>query len=207
MENIKEKSHIKRAIEALVLVSPEPASNILLAQLLDIPVDQVKLACNELSTEYKENNRGFELVEVAGGWRYQTCRDLSEYMERYAMEAYSPNLSAAALETLSIIAYKQPISRAQVSAVRGVNADGVMKTLQAHGYIEELGKGSDPGRALVYGTTNFFLEQLGLNSLEDLPPLGDFVPSAEVLEIFENSLEFSLSEAAQDSIKESSVPQ
>jgi len=184
-------AEVKRAIEAIILVSSESVPEILLAQLIEVPVDTIHQCCLELSNQYSEQNHGFELAAVAGGWRYQTCSDLSEYMERYAMEGVSTKLSSAALETLSIIAYKQPISRVQVSAIRGVNVDGVLKTIVQRGYVEEKGVDSGPGQAILYGTSQFFLEQIGLESIEDLPALGEFVPSAAVLEALEETLKIS----------------
>jgi segregation and condensation protein B len=128
------------------------------------------------------------LVKIAGGWRYQTAPDLAAYVERFALEGQSARMSAAALETLAIVAYKQPLSRAQISAIRGVNVDGVMRTLQQRGYIEEVARDPGPGQAVLFGTTTLFLEKLGISSLDDLPPLGEFVPSAEVVEALEQGL-------------------
>jgi|GEM_PF-214670 len=187
----REPTELKRAVEAIILVSSEPVPEILLAQLIEIPVAQVAKICLELADEYLNQQRGFELAMVAGGWRYHSSSDLSVYMERYAMEGFSTKLSSAALETLSIIAYKQPISRVQASAIRGVNVDGVLKTLVQRGYVEENGVDDGPGQAILFGTTNFFLEQIGLGSLEDLPALGEFVPSAAVLEALEETLKIS----------------
>jgi segregation and condensation protein B len=127
-------------------------------------------------------------VRVAGGYRYQSAPDMAPYVERFVTEGQTARLSAAALETLSIVAYKQPVSRAQVSAIRGVNVDGVMRTLQQRGYIDEVGRDPGPGQAVLYGTTSLFLEKLGLDSLSELPPLGEFVPGAEVVEALEHGL-------------------
>ena len=190
----------KRAIEAIVLVAADPISSQLLAQLLELPVLQIDGLITELVTEYNDADRGFELVEVAGGWRYQTSSDLYEYVERFALDGYSNKLSKAALETLAIVAYKQPISRSQITAIRGVNADGVLKTLEARGYVIETGRDDGPGQAMLFGTTTFFLERLGINAVEDLPSLGDFVPSAEVLEILEESLR--IEESSSDATEE-----
>jgi len=178
----------RAAIEAIVMVSEEPADPRLLAQLLEISADRVEQVCNELASDYAESGRGFELVRVAGGWRFQSCAAQSPYVERFVLTGQSARLSAAALETLSIVAYKQPISRAQVGAIRGVNVDGVMRTLQQRGYIAELARDPGPGQALLFGTTALFLERLGLDSLDELPSLGDFVPDASVLEALETGL-------------------
>jgi segregation and condensation protein B len=182
------KTEVRRAIEAVIMVADEPADPRLLAQLVEVSPEVVEEVCTELAAEYAASNRGFELVKVAGGWRFQSHTDLSAYVERFVLSGQSSRLSAAALETLSIIAYKQPISRAQVSAIRGVNVDAVMRTLHQRGYIAELARDPGPGQAVLFGTTSLFLEKLGLNSLDELPPLGDFVPSVDVLEQLERGL-------------------
>ena len=178
----------RRAIEAMLLVATDSTPEQLLAQLLELPVELVGMMCRELSAEYDEQRRGFQLVEIAGGWRFQTHPDVHPYVERYALEGIPNRLSSAALETLAIVAYKQPISRGQIGAIRGVNVDAVLKTLVQRGYVDELGKDEGPGQAALFGTTPFFLEQLGLMSTDDLPALGEFVPSAEVLEALEQTL-------------------
>lgn len=177
-----------RAIEAILMVADEPVPPDLLAQVLELPTARVEELCSELAVRYQVDDRGFVLVRVAGGYRYQSHPDLAAYVERFVTEGQSARLSAAALETLAIVAYKQPVSRAQVSAIRGVNVDGVVRTLQQRGYIEEVGRDPGPGQAVLYGTTPLFLERLGLDSLHDLPPLGDFVPGADVVEALEVGL-------------------
>jgi segregation and condensation protein B len=127
-------------------------------------------------------------VRVAGGWRYQSHGDLAPYVERFVLEGQSARLSGAALETLAIVAYKQPVSRAQVAAIRGVNVDGVMRTLHQRGFIAEVGKDPGPGQAVLFGTTPLFLERLGLNDVSELPSLGGFVPGADVVEHLEAGL-------------------
>ncbi len=179
---------LRRAAEALLLVTEEPMPADHLAQLLEVSAERMAAVCRELAAEYDATDRGFQLVEVAGGWRYQTHPDLAPYVERFVLDGQSSRLSNAALETLAIVAYKQPISRAQIAAIRGVNADGVMRTLQQRGYIDEIGRDPGPGQAVLYGTTATFLEKLGLNDLAELPALGDFVPSAEVYEALEKGL-------------------
>ncbi len=178
----------KRAIEAMVLVATDPLAEHLLAQLIEIPVAMVRELCHELAASYTHEHRGFQLVEVANGWRFQTHPDLSPYIERYVLEGQTTRLSTAALETLAIVAYKQPISRAQVSAIRGVNVDGVLRTLVQRGYLGEVGRDDGPGQAVLFGTTSAFLEKLGIASIELLPPLGDFVPGAHVVEALEQTL-------------------
>jgi len=178
----------RRAIEAIVLVSSDPVPVQLLAQIIELSVDTADQLCRELALSYDIDNRGFQLVEVAGGWRFQTHPDLAPYVERFAMSGQSTRLSTAALETLSIVAYKQPVSRAQVSAIRGVNVDAVLRTLVQRGYVEEVGRDLGAGQAVLFGTTQYFLERLGLNAVSDLPALGDFVPSADVVEALEQTL-------------------
>ncbi len=179
---------LRRAAEALLLVTEEPLVPELMAQLLEIPRARVDELCTELAAEYDATDRGFQLIKVAGGWRYQTHPDMAPYIERFVLEGQSGRLSNAALETLAIVAYKQPISRAQIAAIRGVNADGVLRTLTQRGYVDEIARDPGPGQAVLYGTTQSFLEKLGLNDLDELPPLGDFVPGAEVFEVLERGL-------------------
>jgi len=178
----------RRAIEAVLMVAEAPVPPDLLAQLLEIPRAEVESRCAELAAIYDAEDRGFVLIRVAGGYRYQSHPDLAPYVERFVLEGQSARLSAAALETLAIVAYKQPVSRAQVSAIRGVNVDAVMRTLQQRGYITEVGRDPGPGLATLYGTTGLFLERLGLDSLDDLPSLGEFVPGGDVVEALERGL-------------------
>jgi segregation and condensation protein B len=177
-----------RAIEAILMVAEDPIEPGLLAQLLEVPVERIETMCADLAAQYESQDRGFVLLRVAGGYRFQSHPDLSPYVERFVLEGQNARMSAAALETLAIVAYKQPVSRAQVSAIRGVNVDGVMRTLQHRGYIEEVARDPGPGQAVLYGTTPAFLEKLGLDSLDDLPALGDFVPGPEVVEALEQGL-------------------
>ncbi len=177
-----------RAIEAILMVAQEPVEPHLLAQLLEVAPAVVDALCAELAGAYESDQRGFELVRVAGGYRLQSHADLAPYVERFALEGQTARLSAAALETLAIVAYKQPLSRAQVAAIRGVNVDGVMRTLQQRGYVAEVGRDGGPGQATLFGTTREFLERLGLDSLDDLPPIADLFPSAEVMEALEHGL-------------------
>ncbi len=179
---------ISRAIEAIVMVAEEPVPPNLLAQLLEMPVTEVEQACRQLADAYESEGRGFVLVKVAGGYRYQSHPDLSPYVERFVLEGQSSRMSNAALETLAIIAYKQPISRAQAASIRGVDVEAVVRTLQSRGYIAPIGRDVGPGQAVLWGTTPLFLEKLGLDSLDDLPPLGDFVPGADVVEALETTL-------------------
>lgn len=182
------QSEAAKAIEAILMVAQEPVDPHLLAQLLEVAPARVEELCDELRTTYEADDRGFVLARVAGGYRFQSHADMAPYVERFVLEGQSARLSSAALETLAIVAYKQPISRAQVAAIRGVNVDGVMRTLQQRGYIEEVGRDPGPGQATLFGTSREFLERLGLDRIEDLPPIADLFPSAEVMEALEQGL-------------------
>jgi len=181
-------SEAARAVEAILMVAEEPVEPQLLGQLLELSPARVEELCAQLAAAYETDDRGFVLVRVAGGYRFQSHPDLAPYVERFVLEGQSARLSAAALETLAIVAYKQPVSRAQVSAIRGVNADAVMRTLQVRGYTEEVARDPGPGQAVLYGTSRLFLERLGLDTLDDLPPLAEFVPGPEVMEALEQGL-------------------
>ena len=177
-----------RAIEAIIMVAVEPVPTELLAQLLEQPTVVIDRLCVELAARYSDAGHGFQLTKVAGGYRYQTHPDLSPYVERFLLDGQRARMSGAALETLAIIAYKQPLSRAQVASIRGVDPDGVIRTLQARGYVTEVGRDTGPGQAILFGTTPSFLEKLGVNSLADLPPIVEFVPGADVVEALEHGL-------------------
>jgi segregation and condensation protein B len=189
---------VHRAIEAIVMVAEAPVEAVLLSQLLELPVERVEELCSELALSYEAEDRGFQLQRVAGGYRFASHPDLAAYVERFVLEGQSTRLSGAALETLAIVAYKQPVSRGQVSAIRGVDADGVLRTLVQRGYVTEVARDPGPGQAVLYGTTATFLERLGLDSLDDLPPLGEFVPGAEVVEALEQGLRLPDEEDAPD---------
>jgi len=177
-----------RAIEAMVMVAQEPVPTELMAQLLEIPSATVETVCAELAETYATAGHGFQMAKIAGGWRFQTHPDMAPYVERFILDGQRARLSGAALETLAIIAYKQPISRGQVAAIRGVDPDAVMRTLQARGYITETSRDDGPGQAVLFGTTSLFLERLGIESLSALPPIADFVPDAAVVEALEQGL-------------------
>jgi segregation and condensation protein B len=177
-----------RAIEAIVMVAVEPVAPDLLAQLLEQPTAVIERLCAELSAAYDEAGHGFQMVKVAGGYRYQSHAELAPYVERFLLDGQRARMSGAALETLAIVAYKQPLSRGQIASIRGVDPDGVLRTLQARGYVTEVARDAGPGQAIMYGTTPTFLEKLGLNSLADLPPIAEFVPGADVVEALEYGL-------------------
>ncbi|MBM3660141.1 MAG: SMC-Scp complex subunit ScpB [Actinobacteria bacterium] len=201
------RTEAARAIEAVVMAATEPVPAHNLAELVECSVDLVAAICRELAEQYEHEQRGFVLAEVAGGYRFQTHPDMAPYVEQFVLEGQHVRLSAPALETLAIVAYKQPITRGQISAIRGVNVESTLQTLVQKGYVHEVGRDPGPGLAAFYGTTPHFLERLGLASLADLPSLGDFVPGAHVVEALERGLradqdpraDQTLLEAADDS--------
>ncbi len=185
------------AIEAVLLVATEPVEAVLLAQLVEIPTATVEALCAQLAAEYAAEGRGFTIARIAGGYRFQTAAEQAPYVERMVLEGQTARLSGPALETLAIVAYKQPISRAQLSAIRGVNVDATLRTLVQRGYVEESGHEPTPGNPALFATTKTFLDKLGLDSIDDLPPLADFIPDAGVVEALERGLR--ISDVAPDS--------
>jgi len=166
---------LRSALEAILLVVDEPVAENLLAQALDQPTARITAALGQLAAEYEGEDRGFELRRAAGGWRLYTRSRYAGYVERFVLDGQSVRLTQAALETLAVVAYKQPVTRSRISAIRGVNCDGVIRTLVTRGLIEECGSEPDTG-AHLYRTTSLFLEKLGLDSVEQLPPLAPFLP-------------------------------
>jgi segregation and condensation protein B len=181
-----------RAVEAVLLVAVEPVPPGLLAELLEEPVERIDEVLDALAQEYTDAGHGFILARIAGGARLQTHPDLASYVERFANRDVSPRLSTAALETLAIVAYRQPVSRGQISSLRGVNVDGVTRLLEQRGYIAVVGHAEGPGQPALFGTTDLFLERLGLDSLAQLPPVEDFLPGPDVAGQFEEELQASL---------------
>jgi segregation and condensation protein B len=173
--------NVAGALEALLLLAEEPLSEVTLAAALDVPVPVVHETLLELVAFYDETGRGFELRELGGGWRYYTREEYADLITAYVLEGRESKLSQAGLETLAVVAYQQPISRARVSAIRGVNVDGVMKTLLTRGLVEETGADEVSG-AVLFGTTSYFLERMGLRSLDELPPLAPHLPEVDELE-------------------------
>jgi segregation and condensation protein B len=182
-------------VEAVLLSAVEPVAPTLLAELLELPVDRVEAICDELARGYEEQRRGFVLARVAGGYRYQTHHELAAFVERFAMEGVSSRLSSAALETLAIVAYRQPVSRGQISALRGVNVDGVVRLLEQRGYIVAVGQAPGPGQPVLYGTTPAFLEKLGLDNLDQLPRIEELLPGPDLMEQLEERVRPGSSEA------------
>jgi len=176
---------VERSIEAILMVVDEPVSEVVLAQVLEKSVDEVVAALEHLVTTYDE--RGFSLKKINGGWRFYSHPEFSAVVEKFVLDGQQSRLTQAALETLSVIAYRQPVSRARVSAIRGVNVEAVMKTLITRGLVEESGIEHETG-AILYKTTSYFLERLGLNSLEDLPALAPYLPDLDGLDEILDSL-------------------
>jgi segregation and condensation protein B len=166
---------LRASLEAILLVADEPVPEVLLAQVLERPRHEVATALRALAAEYTSDGRGFDLREIAGGWRFYTREDCAPLVERFVRDGREVRLTQAALETLAVIAYRQPVSRARVSAVRGVNCDGVIRTLVLRGLAEDSGTDPETG-AILYRTTGYFLERLGMASLDDLPDLAPFLP-------------------------------
>jgi segregation and condensation protein B len=171
------------ALEALLLVVDAPASEDVLASALDQPVTRVVEALHRLRDGYAVTGRGIDLRQVAQGWRLHTRDVYAPFVERLLLDGQRAKLTRAALETLAVVAYRQPVTRSRVAAVRGVNVDGVMRTLLARGLIEETG--TDPEtHGVLYGTTELFLERLGLSGLEDLPPIAPLLPDIDSIDDF-----------------------
>jgi segregation and condensation protein B len=166
---------LSAAIEAVLLVVDEPVTEVVLAQVLERPRREVGTTLRQLQAEYTEQGRGFDLREIAGGWRLYTRAECAPVVERFVRDGQQARLTQAALETLAVVAYRQPVSRSRVSAVRGVNCDGVMRTLTTRGLVEEAGVDVGSG-ATLYRTTSYFLERLGMASVSELPPLAPFLP-------------------------------
>ena len=173
------KEEVKRSIEAILMVVDEPLAEVVLAQIIEVPTEEISALLAEMSAQYESEGRGFQLRHIAGGWRFYSHPDLSPLVEKFVLDGQQSRLTQAALETLAVIAYRQPVSRARVSAIRGVEA--VMKTLVTRGRVEEAGSEPETG-ATLYRTTSYFLEKLGLNSASDLPALAPFLPDIDALD-------------------------
>jgi segregation and condensation protein B len=180
-------AELHAALEAIMLVVDEPAPAALLAAVLATPEALVVEALRSLQAAYDQDARGFDLREVAGGWRFYTRDAMASYVERFVLDGQAARLTQAALETLAVVAYRQPVSRTRVSAVRGVNVEGVMRTLVSRGLVEEAGSDHESG-AVLYRTSPYFLERLGLRSLEELPNLANFLPESTTIDQLEDEL-------------------
>ncbi|WP_082533856.1 SMC-Scp complex subunit ScpB [Marmoricola sp. Leaf446] len=172
---------LRPALEAVLMVADQPLDETTLASAVGHPVAEVAAALSALAREYDADGRGFELRQVAGGWRYYTREDFAGVVERFVLDGQQARLTQAALETLAVVAYQQPVSRSRVSAIRGVNVDGVMRTLLARGLVAEAGHDAETG-AHLYATTRYFLERIGIESLAELPELAPLLPGMEDLE-------------------------
>ena len=175
-------------IESILIAASSPVSLENIATICEVEENEVIKAIEELTAEYVETERGFRINVTSTGYRFISAPECYETVARFIKEPLNARLSPSAMETLAVIAYKQPVSRGQIASIRGVNVDSVIKTLEARGYIQEIGRDSGPGQAILYGTTPEFLERLGITSVNDLPSLGDFVPDASIMEQFEKSL-------------------
>ena len=186
--SVMEANSLKGALEALLLVSSDPVSASVLAQALDIAPGEAASLLAELKVEYEEANRGFQLREVAGGWRLFTHPAYHDVVEAYVLSWDTQKLSQAALETLSVIAYHQPVTRETVKGIRGVNSDGVISSLVDKGLVREMGRDPQRSQAILYGTTNAFLEKFGLRSTRDLPDLEQFAPDEQARQFIRERL-------------------
>jgi segregation and condensation protein B len=183
--DLSDPAALGRSIEAILMVVDEPVTELTLASVLEVTVDRVVAALDALLPTYED--RGFTLKAINGGWRFYSHPDSSAVVEKFVLDGQQNRLTQAALETLAVIAYRQPISRARVSAIRGVNVEAVMKTLITRGLVEEYGVENETG-AILYKTTSYFLERLGLNALTDLPPLAPHLPDIDGLDEILDSL-------------------
>jgi segregation and condensation protein B len=168
-------AELRPALEAVLMVADQPLDHLTLASAVGYPPGRVTEALQSLAEEYTEQGRGFDLRNVAGGWRFYTREEYAAVVERFVLDGQQARLTQAALETLAVVAYKQPVSRARVSAIRGVNVDGVIRTLVTRGLVEEAGTDRET-TAVLYRTTSHFLERIGVTSLDDLPELAPFLP-------------------------------
>ncbi len=176
---MRDELSLEQKLEAMLAVALEPISAEELADVVDADAREVVETLQSLRTEYLEQRRGFQVVELASGWVMQSSPDVATWVAKFANRDVSHRLSSAALESLAIIAYRQPISRAQISALRGVNVDGVVRLLEQRGYIEEQGRAPGPGQPILYATTELFLDRMGLATVSDLPPIEEFMPPVE----------------------------
>lgn len=172
---------LQSALEAILMVVEEPTAATVLAQVTETSLEDVERVLDSMRKNFIEEGRGFELRQVAGGWRFYSSSLQAAYVERFVIDGQPAHLTQAALETLAVIAYRQPVSRARISAIRGVNVEAVMKTLVTRGLVEESGVEYETGSTL-YSTTNYFLQRLGLNSVTELPVLAPFLPDLETLD-------------------------
>lgn len=172
---------VRGAVEAVLMVVEEPVSEVALATALEVTVEAVREALGEIEADLADGTHGYTIRSVAGGWRFYSHSAYAAVVERFILDGQQARLTQASLETLAVIAYRQPISRARVGAVRGVNVDGVVRTLLTRGLITEVSHDGESG-AILYGTTDTFLERMGLESLDDLPPIAPYLPEADMID-------------------------
>ncbi|MFN2389697.1 MAG: SMC-Scp complex subunit ScpB [Actinomycetota bacterium] len=178
----------RKVIEAILLLADEPVPASLIGEVLERPRAEVEAALESLRDSYEADDRGFQLRRAAGGWRLYTSPDCAPWLERFVTRHSHSRLTGAALEVLAIVAYRQPISRAQIAEIRGVDSDGVVKTLAQRGLLAPVGRDAGPGLPVLFAVTDDLLERLGLDSLAELPPLASFMPDAEAVEDMEAKL-------------------
>jgi segregation and condensation protein B len=195
---MRDEFSLEQKLEAMLTVALEPISVEELADVVDTDASDVIGALRSLRQEFVEDRRGFRFVELASGWVMQTSPDVAGWVTKFANRDVSHRLSSAALETLAIIAYRQPVSRTQITALRGVNVDGVSRLLEQRGYIEEVGRAAGSGQPILYGTTELFLDRMGLASLMDLPPIEEFMPSIDAANVMVDELVASDGDFAED---------
>jgi segregation and condensation protein B len=176
---MRDEHSLEQKLEAMLSVALEPISAEELADVVEVDASDVTDVLRTLRQEFLDERRGFQVMELASGWVMQSSPDVAEWVAKFANRDVSHRLSSAALETLAIIAYRQPISRAQITALRGVNVDGVSRLLEQRGYIEEVGRAAGPGQPILYATTELFLDRMGLATISDLPPIEEFMPPME----------------------------
>ena len=178
-------SDARAAIEAILFVAETPVTDTELAEVLEVPKADVAEILAALQEEYEKRRGGLVVRQIGGGWRFYTAAETKPFLEQFAASERATRLSSAALETLAVVAYKQPVSRGQVAEIRGVDPERALRTLERRGLVREIGHAPGPGQAILYGTTDLLLEKLGINALGDLPPLADHVPPADVVETLE----------------------
>jgi segregation and condensation protein B len=181
-------THVRKIVESILLLADEPVPAGVFGQVLEIPAAEAEATLQELQRSYEAEDRGFVLRPVAGGWRLYTSPDCAEWLESFVLRHSHARLTGAALEVLAIVAYRQPVSRSQIAEIRGVDSDGVVKTLLQRGLIAEAGRDAGPGAPVLFRVSDEFLERMGLDSVEDLPPLADFMPDADTVEDMEAKL-------------------
>jgi segregation and condensation protein B len=194
---MRDDHSLEQKLEAMLTVALEPISPEELADAVDADADVVTATLRTLRTEFAEQRRGFQYAELASGWVMQSSPEVAQWVTKFANRDVSHRLSSAALETLAIIAYRQPVSRAQITALRGVNVDGVSRLLEQRGYIEEQGRAGGPGQPILYGTTELFLDRMGLATLDDLPPIEEFMPPVETAHQLAEEMDFDVEDPSE----------